>query len=388
MNILMISLDRALLGEKVSTGDVVARHKDYGQYLGKLDIIICTKKGYQTKKLADNVFCYPTNSSTKLSYLTKSLKIARQLFSGNSYDLIVCQDPFLTGLAGYLIKRKFNTKLLVHFHGDFWHNPYWLKENFLNRPLLFLSKFIVNKSDAIRVVSKGIKRKLVNSGLAASKIKVISTPVNLKTFQKADNQTVFSIKSEFSGKKIIFWAGRMAAEKNLPFLLHAFKKIITKYHEAVLLLGGSGKEFIKIQKLVVQLGLSKQVKLLGHINYSQLPNYYQAADIFVFPSLHESFGKVLLEAAASAKPAVASATTGAKEIIINNKTGWLVPINNQKQFINKTLKLLENEKLAAKMGAAAYNYVAKEFSYQKNIQEVVNYWHEIAIGLNAKKSNI
>ncbi|PIP75416.1 hypothetical protein COW86_03905 [Candidatus Kuenenbacteria bacterium CG22_combo_CG10-13_8_21_14_all_39_9] len=388
MRVLMISTDRTLLGELVGDGDVVDRHRHYGQLVDELDIIIFTRAGYQTKELADNVFCYATNSSSRIFYCLDAKRIAGELFAENYYDLIVCQDPFLTGIAGYFIKRKFGSKLLIHFHGDFWDNNYWLKQSMLNYPLLLISQFTVRHADALRVVASGIKRKLIAAGVPAAKIKTIHTPVNLEKFQNHDNQTVLSIKAEFVGKKIIFWLGRMAQEKNLGFLLQSFAQIIKKYPEAVLLLGGSGKELPAVQKQIVRLNLGQNIKLLGRIDYQNVANYFYAADIFVLPSLHESFGKVLLEAAAVARPAVATATTGAQEIIINKKTGLLVALNNQKQFVAKVLSLLANDQLANKLGNAAYEHVTANFNYQETVKQIINYWEEIVTGFKTKQSKI
>ena len=373
----MISMERSLLGENVGTGDSVQRHRDYGQSVAQLDIIVLTKKGYQTKQLADNVFCYPTNSFSKLFYFSKAKKIARRIFARDNYDLVVCQDPFLTGLVGYFIKRKFKTKLLIHFHGDFWQNKYWLKENILNYPLLLISKLTIKRADALRVVSPAIKKKLTASGIPAALIKVIPTPVNLGKIKSTDNQTISSIKQQFSGKKIILWVGRLSPEKNLPWFLEVLKKVISQYPDLVFLIAGKGREFNLINTTRVKLGIADYVKLLGSVNYKELVNYYHAADIFVLPSLHESFGKVLLEAAVAAKPVVASATTGAKEIIQDKKTGYLVPINNQKQFTDKLLNLLTNENLAQQMGAAAFKHVQQEYNYHSNIQAIISFWKQI-----------
>ena len=388
MKILMISTDRALLGENISTGDALERHRHYAAKLEKLDIIIFSRPGYQTKELAANLFCYPTNSSSKLFYLSQTLKIAKQLFNQGSYDLIICQDPFLTGLAGCFLSRKYTIKLLIHFHGDFWHNKYWLKENVLNFLLLILSKFTVSQADALRVVSPGIQAKLVKSGIKQDKIRVISTPVNLANFATPDNQTVTSLQHQFEGKKIVFWLGRFSPEKNLPFLLESFKTVIQRFPNAILLLGGQGKEFDRINKLKTTLGLSQHVKLLGHLDYLSLPNYYHAAHLFILPSLHESFGKVLLEAGASAKPSIASATTGASAIIQHAQTGFLVEINNHQQFVDYLLKLLKDDKLAQHMGSAAYSHIHQQFNYQQGIKRLVKYWEEIAIGFNPTNSKI
>src|SRR3989344_2806876 len=118
MRVLMISIDRSLLG-KNQLGDAVERHKQYGQRVERLDIIVFSKKGSAEYKIFDTVVSYPTNSRSKLSYYVDALKLGRKLFDQHHYDLVITQDPFLTGMVGATLKKLLNVKLLVHFHGDF-----------------------------------------------------------------------------------------------------------------------------------------------------------------------------------------------------------------------------------------------------------------------------
>ncbi len=377
MKVLMISNDQAFLGVATSTGDAISRHRAYGQLIEKLAIVVLTqKRGFTPSKLSDRVSAYPAYASTVWGSLRSAVAVGRDLFAGDRYDLIVCQDPFLTGLVGYFLKKKFGPRLLIDFHGDFWDNPYWLGENILHRPMLALSRFTVSRADALRAVSLGIKQKLTNHKIKKP-IAVIPTPVNLENFKTPDPQTVVSIKNQFPGQKIILWTGRLSVEKNLSFLVSSFAKIAAKYPSVVLLLAGSGPEKTKIEQLVASLKLAGRVKLLGQTNYQLLLNYFHAADIFVLPSRHESFGKVLVEAGASGKPSVASATTGAKEVIIDGQTGFLFPVNNSKKFINHILTLLNDENLAHQMGAAAYQSVWQKYDWSASLKNVVAYWQKI-----------
>ncbi len=377
MRVLMISTDRSLLGEKLSVGDTVDRHKQYAQATHALDVIIFARRGFKPTQPISRLFCYPTNSIFRPFYIVGALKIAKRLASHHQYHLIVCQDPFLTGLAGYLIKRKIKAKLLIHFHGDFWQNKYWLQESKLNKLLLILSRFTVKRADALRVVSSGIKAKLGFAGISKSKIKVIPTPVNLTKFEKPDFETINSIKQQFKDYKLLLWVGRFSQEKNLSFLIKSFKNILSAYGKVNLILAGSGGQFDTIYHQVCQLKLDKHIKFTGHINYSLLVNYYYACDVVVLTSTHESFGKVLIEAGSAAKPSVASKTTGAKSIIQNNQTGFLFPINIHKYFEESVLKLLQDEALAKQLGQAAYHHIHKYYNYQHTSQAVTKYWKDI-----------
>ncbi len=194
MRVLMISIDRTLLGADYS-GDVLERHQEYAQQAGNLDIIVFSKRGFSQRKINNQLKIYPTNSTTKLEYIFDAYNIAKNIYWPDKFDLVVTQDPFLCGLAGWLIKKRFKIPLLMHFHGDFWHNQYWLRERWFNPIFLFLSKFLVDGADGIRVVSSGIKDKLVEAGIDKKKIRVIPTPVDLSKFIYCDLEKVRKCKS-------------------------------------------------------------------------------------------------------------------------------------------------------------------------------------------------
>ena len=177
--------------------------------------------------------------------------------------------------------------------------------------------------------------------------------------------------------KILLFVGRIEAVKNLDWFLNVFMEVKNKYNNIKLLIIGEGKEKENLKLKVKDLNLEDTVKFLGTVEYDDLTNYYHLADVFVLPSLSESFGKVLVEAGASGIPCIASATTGAKEIIQDNKTGFLAPINNKNNFINKILKLLEDEKLANKIGENAREYVKENFDGDVQTKKIIKLWQSL-----------
>ena len=222
MKVIMISLDKTLLDADYS-GDAVKRHQEYAKKVDSLDIIVFSKKNYKKKKLSSNCRVYPTNSISKFFYFWDAYKTAKRIITTSglvSDTLIITQEPFLAGFAGWLIKRKFKTPLLVHFHGDFWDNPYWLKESFLNHIFLVISKFIVKKADGIRVVSSGIKEKLVNKKVNSKKIRVIPTPVNIREFENYNKKRVDYLKKEkYQNYPLVINVGRKDTSKDYDTFL-------------------------------------------------------------------------------------------------------------------------------------------------------------------------
>ena len=386
MKVLMISLDKNLLGLKGAFGDAIARHKVYGKYVESLDIIVMNKKNIaqaDNLKIAKNVKAYPTNSWSRFFYFWNAYRLGRKIFQKNNYDLIVCQDPFLTGLAGFLLKRKIKVKLIIHLHGDFLNNFYWFKENWFNPFLMLIGKFVIKKADTIRVVSQGILDKLVKIGIDKKKIYKISTPVDLEKFSKFNKEKVLEIKNKYENKKIILFVGRLVKSKNLLLLIDSFKQVLKEYQNTVLLIIGDGEQKEILNKEIEEKKLENEVFLLGAINHNELPNYYKASEFFVLPSTNESFGKVLIEASAMGKPSVVSDTVGAREIIQKNKTGFIVLINNKKELTEKILLLLKNKEKTREMGRRAYNYVFDNFSFQISVKKIIKMWEETESSLRA-----
>jgi len=371
LKVLMLSLDRTLLGEK-SGGDARERHQIYGQYVERLDIIIPTLKGFSSYQISSNVWAHPTNSYSKILYGFDLYQLGKKLFQEHNYHLLITQD-FLAWI-GYFLKRKLKIPLLVSCHSDFLDNPYWRKESWFNPFLELLIKFSLKRADGVRVVSRGIKEKVIKLGLSSEKIRVISTPVNLEKFEKFDQKKVREIKNQYLGKKIVLFVGRLVKAKGLDYFLKAISQIVHQESKVVFLFIGEGPERESLEKKIQALNLVQYVKLLGKKEHQELINYYHASDLFVLPSSNESFGKVLLEVAMAKKPAVATATTGAQEIIQDKKTGFLVPIGQPIELAQKILFLLKNDGLRKQMGQQAYLEIKERFSYQKNIQSLIQFW--------------
>jgi len=396
MKVLMISIDKGLLG-KGQLGDVVERHRKYGESVERLDIIVFCKKGFKNFQLSENVTAYPTNSSSKLSYAGDAKKIGQKLFKDSKYDLIVTQEPFLTGLVGVSLKKEFGSKLLVHFHGDFG-----------GLLLLFAKLFVLPKADGIRVMSQGQKKKLIEYGVAEQKIKVISTPIDFNIFNRCNGKDFFQEEGEI---KMVLHVGRPDPVKDYRMLMKAFKLTKKNFKNVVFIQCGGLDALVELiganrqrrpglfnlmplshrspskgQRLEsvlehykdINLGIiDKDLKLESYNKVTQdiLVEAYNMAHVVVLSSKSESFGKVLVEANACGKPVVSTATTGAKEIIQGGYNGYLVPIGDYQALAEKIIYLLNNPDKAKEMGENGRKLVQQKYS--DNTQRIINFWKEL-----------
>jgi len=380
MKILMVSLDKTLLGANggglpAQAGDAQERHRRYGEFVEKLDIVVFSRSGFQKNTISEKVTAFPTNSFSRFNYVFDAYKIGKALFKQNNYDLIDVQDPFFTGLVGYWLKKKFKKPLEIHFHGDFWGNTFQSEAGIFQ---LLLSKFIARYADGIRVVSQGIKEKLVKKGIAPEKIAVIPTPVDLEKFKAFEPEKVKQIKDDYFNKKIILYAGRLVKVKNLPLLLKAVAMIRNSKHNIILLIIGEGGEKAKLKRKVRRLEIEDAVVFISSAPQKDLVNYYHAADVFVLPSFSESLGKVLIEAGAAGCPVVSTETTGARDIVVEGRTGYLAPIGDENAMVEKILKVLRMEDSERKeMAKNAQRILEEKFSQEKSIEKVVTFWNKL-----------
>ena len=376
LKVLTINIDYTLAMEKPTFGDAQQRNADYGKKIEKLISITHShrKRGLSSKKLSENVIVYPTSSVTPLFFIFDALKIAKKVFAQEKIDLVLSQDPFITGLVAYLIKLKYKCKFLIHFHGDFWQNRFWIREKWYNPILIWLSRYLVKRADGIRVVSTGIKNKLVKAGLDKSKIRVIPTPVDINKFESVDRNLVNRIKaSEYQNKKTVINVGRNDKAKDYPTLFRAIGLVAKENNNFAFCQIGAGcnlREKIN-NKITV-------FKSFNKISQHDLIAYYHASCLYVSASCHESLGKVLIEAMASGLPVVATATTGSKDIVLDKKSGYLVPVGDFRMLAEKILFLLNNPEKAKKMGRAGHKIVKEKFDRNKIIAKTIQFWQDLS----------
>jgi glycosyltransferase involved in cell wall biosynthesis len=362
--ILTISWDPTLAMDNPDFGDAQERNIEYGKGVEEIHSITHSKKslGLGNKQLSDNVFVYPTNSKNQISFLFDAWKIAKRVCRENEIGLVLTQDPFLTGIIGLLVKKKFKSKLLIHYHGDFWHNKNWVKEKWYNVALNVLQRFVLRSADALRVMSEGQKEKFLKTGWAENRVRVISTPVDIKKYDT---------NNENKKTKIVLHVGRDDKVKDYDTLVKSFKMVKEKISDTKFSQVGADNKLKKEMKV----NDFEDIDVMGKKPANEIIDIYNKSAIFVLSSTSESFGKVLVEANAASKPVVSTTTTGAKEIIENGKNGFLVPIGDEEQMADKIIWLLENPREAKEMGE--YGRKLVEDRYGNNADKIITFWKDI-----------
>jgi len=140
------------------------------------------------------------------------------------------------------------------------------------------------------------------------------------------------------------YVGGIDPRKNVLFLLDVFEQVVSKFPDAKLVLAGNHKNdkfYPGFSARLAELNLGSAVIQLGFFPDEKLPKLYQAADLFVFPSLYEGFGLPVLEAARSGLPVIAGNNSSIPELLGVDYP--LLSDNNLEEWSSRIVQLLESQ---------------------------------------------
>lgn len=377
LNILIINLDSTLAVEEDNVvGSAKVRHIEYAKHLENLYIIVKTSKSIKRniRKVKDNLFIYPSSSLNRYFFFYDAYNLASRICKKNRVDLISTQDPFITGLIGWLLKKKYNIPLNIQIHGDMIDNKYFIKESIFNLFFNTLAKQLIRKADTIRVGTSRQKEELVQLGIKDKKIWHIPSFINSGLFLQNDGQSTRRQYLSDKFDRLVLYVGRLAKEKNLETLIQTIPLIIKNYPKVLFLIIGQGPEEIKIKNFVLNLGVRDNVCFIGDISYDKISDFFSACDLFVITSVYEGTCMVLLEAAVSGKAIVSTSHAGAYDAIENGKTGFILNFKDVENISQKIIYLLKNPEIAKEMGEKGRKHVLENFDKDKILKDHLKMW--------------
>ncbi|NLG19202.1 MAG: glycosyltransferase family 4 protein [Fibrobacter sp.] len=204
--------------------------------------------------------------------------------------------------------------------------------------------YFIDRCDKFMVTSEFIKQQWRNSGNEGL-FEVIYPPFNIEKYDEAV-RVPRKITSSL-GKRVGF-VGRLSEEKGIDVLLRAMKEVLKEVPDADLTIVGTGPQEQELRGLSKMLGLSDKVIFTGYRS-----NSFEALremDLFVLPSRTEGCPIVILEAMAMGLPVVATDVGGNPELLIDGKTGILVPSGDHARMAEAIIKLITGSEELRQMG--------------------------------------
>jgi len=220
-----------------------------------------------------------------------------------------------------------------------------------------ITRFSIENSDAVTAVSRYLKTQTIYRFAITRDIEVIPNFVNSERFvpKASSTRKCFAAPDE----KVLMHISNFRPVKRIPDIIHVFEGLL-KQMKARLILVGSGPEKELIRKLVEEKGLNDIVHFLGPQNdVSQL---ISCADLYLLISDHESFGLTALEAMSCGIPVIGTSGSGLDEFVGESEAGLLFEVGDVSGMIDGCCQILENTKLASKMGKNGRERVLKDYS--------------------------
>ena len=255
-----------------------------------------------------------------------------------NFDLIHAHFTYPSGYVGARLKENHKKPVIITVHEE---RDGFLKEIFSNNRNIIYTWNFVDK--IIRVNEKDLmefKRLQIDK----SKLLFLPNGYSQDLFLPMDsNNARIKLKLPLD-RTILVNIASLEAYKGQKYLIEAMKKILVIRQDIMLYILGQGSLENSLQSLINKYGLQNNVILAGgNKPREEIPLWMNACDVFVLPSLSESFGIVQIEAMACGKPVVATRNGGSEGIIINEKLGILVGPKDSDGLAKAILVALETE---------------------------------------------
>ena len=245
-------------------------------------------------------------------------------------------------------------------------------------------KALLSSVNAALYTTKAIASQYRSLGLSVAKSSVVYEPIDIKKFSEAHNTAL--IRQQFAigdNESIVSNIGRITSWKGQHYFLEAMADIIAQYpNTKVLIVGEPGqsskdkKYFDELQELAQKTPLFGQVIFTG--NRNDVAEIMAASDIVVHSaSKPEPFGLVIAEAMAAGVPVIATRGGGTTEIIEDNVTGLLVPMESASGIKEAIEKLFASRELREAISAKAHSEVTRRFSAEQHVAKVQKMYQDV-----------
>ena len=282
---------------------------------------------------------------------------------------MVTEGPL--GWSALTAARKLRLPVISEFHTNFHRYSGHYGVGWLKRPIAAYLRKFHNRADLTLVPTHALCGELAEQGIA--RVDVVSRGVDTALFDPARRSA--SLRRSWGLEEddlAVVYVGRIAPEKNLALLEKAFDAIRARQPRARLILVGSGPAAQALQ------ARQPAAVFCGPRSGPFLAEHYASGDLFLFPSLTETYGNVVAEALASGLPVVAYRDAAARELIEHQVHGWLAEPGDEAAFVAGAVALAEAPELRSRQRLAARERVAS-LAWQAIVERLVTLQRQVIL---------
>ncbi|WP_433974173.1 glycosyltransferase family 4 protein [Tunturiibacter lichenicola] len=222
-------------------------------------------------------------------------------------------------------------------------------------------RMVLRNFAAIVGVSDEVTLRLLKAGVREDKIHLVENGIDLRPF---DNATPSLQEGSTSGySPIVGLIGRLANEKGVDIFLRAAARVLVELPSAKFVVVGEGPDHDKLESLIDELKIRESVLMLGRRD--DMPSVYASLDIMVSSSRQEGLPIAILEGMASRRPIIATAVGAVPTVVLDGRTGVLLPPEKIEALASEIANLLRDPARRMSLGTAARKLVEEKFSAER-----------------------
>lgn len=297
-----------------------------------------------------------------LGGLTDGMRFIREW----SPDVVITFFGIPSGPIGLAAKGLFGMPYVVSLRGGDvpGFRPYDFKR--MHRLLAPLIRLVWKHAGCVVANSEGLKE-LAGEFAPEIPIKVIPNGVNIELFSPR--------KRSWEYPELLF-VGRIVYQKGLDLLIKALSMLRNlNWHLTIV---GDGPYLSTIQDMAREMKINSRITFAGWVQKERIKDYYQKANIFVFPSRHEGMSNALLEAMAMGLPVIASDIAGNDELVVPERTGFLFEKNDLDGLTEGIRNLIEHPELKRRYGNQSRERISTQYTWNNTAREYLNVCQDLS----------
>jgi colanic acid/amylovoran biosynthesis glycosyltransferase len=327
----------------------------------QLDGINVRKKFDRPAWLRRAIHCLPywyvSRSQDRRGKCLRTIRAALGRFFRQSGVDVILAEFGDAGAAIAPVAAEYNIPLIVHFHGHDAH-----RSPLLTKDLLQQYAFMFTHASAILVVSRYMWNTLAELGCPTQKL--IYNPYGPR-------QKFFAVHPDYS--PTVLSVGRFTDIKANYLVLMAFSHALTQVPHAKLVMAGNGELLETCRTLAQVWGIEQSVEFRGPVEHGRVHELFANACCFAQHSVIPSYGdaegtpNTILEASAAALPVITTRHAGIPDVVVDGKTGFLVPERDVAGMADAMVRALQSPELCRQLGQAARDRIRTHFSVERHV---------------------
>lgn len=273
-------------------------------------------------------------------------------------DVIHISTPSFIGFFALDFAKKEQIPVLSIYHTHFisYMKYYFRKLPFLIRPAEKLTarlyREFYNRCDLVYVPSHLMITELIRNGISSKRLKQWHRGLNTNLFNPGRKDQTYIRGITGNNLPCVLYASRIVWEKNIETLFRIYDKAEEQRMQVNFIVAGSGVAEPEAREHM------KKAYFMGFLDQDTLGKLYASCDVFVFPSVSETYGNVVAEASACGCIPVIARGGGSQALVDDGKTGFLCEPGNPDDYIDKIKRVLDNEPLRQHMRSEVKKYIA------------------------------